>query len=779
MFVLIALCGLGSISAQEKISGTVVAAGTGEPLAGVSVSAGRQGTVTGENGGFYLTVSENAAISFSFTGYKSQTIKWQGGRIRVELERINLMLQPVEIKAIRAGERAPFAKTNLDKKEIRANNPGWDLPFILNQTPSVVANSDAGNGVGYTGIRIRGSDASRINVTLNGIPYNDAESQGVFFVDLPDFASSVNSIQIQRGAGTSSNGAGAFGATINMSTNEFNEKKYAEIITGAGSFNTLRHTVKAGTGLLNDHFTLDLRFSRIRSDGFIDRASSRLGSVFGSAAYWSKKASLRFNAFTGKEKTYQAWYGVPENLLHTNRTFNSAGTEKPGSPYENETDNFLQNHYQFFYNQEAGRHWQFSMAAFYTRGKGYYEQYRANASLSDYGLNNIVQNGNPVTGSDLVRQLWLDNHFYGGIYSFIFKNNSHQFTLGGGYTEYRGKHYGIVTWAQNFNPAGHRWYNLDADKKDFNLYLKEQIRLNDKWELFADLQYRRVNYAINGFRNNPALLVNNNWAFFNPKAGISYKQKDWTAYLSYSIANKEPNREDFEAGNNRQPLHENLHDLEAGFEKKFRKAGLGANLFYMRYRNQLVLTGQINDVGAYTRTNIPRSYRLGIEIQGSLNPLPWLKASANIAFSRNKVLNFTEFVDDYDNGGQKSFFHASPDIAFSPGVVGSANISITPFRGTMLSFISKYVGKQYLDNTQNESRSLRAFYVQDARISQSLKFRGVKEVSVSLLVNNLFNLAYEPNGYTFSYLSNGALTTENFYFPMAGRNFWMTVAVGL
>ncbi|MEO6610768.1 MAG: TonB-dependent receptor [Chitinophagaceae bacterium] len=688
------------------------------------------------------------------------------------------LLSPVEVRAIRATDASPFTKTNLSKKEISKTNLGQDIPFLLNQTPAVVINADAGNGIGYTGIRIRGTDATRINVTLNGIPYNDAESQGTFFVDLPDFSSSAGTIQIQRGVGTSSNGAGAFGASINFSSNEVNKEAYAEFNNSAGSFTSWKNTLKAGTGLLNDHFTADLRLSRISSKGFIDRANSDLQSYHFSTAFLGKTNSLRFNIFSGKEKTYQAWYGIAEaDLLAGNRTINYAGTEKPGDPYNNETDNYTQTHYQLFFNQQLAKKILFNTAFFLTNGKGYYEQYKAGQEYSSYGLGDPAPG---ITSSDFIRQLWLDNDYYGNIYSLQYKDNKTQATLGGAITRYSGNHFGDLTWASHGLPVpSYRWYDLDAVKNDFTIYLKEQTLFSSNWSWFYDLQFRHVNYTIGGFRDNPGLTVNNKYNFFNPKAGISFSKSNWKAYLSYGIANKEPNREDFESGIGQKPKPERLHDIETGVEKTTNKSNWSATLYYMQYKDQLVLTGKINDVGAYTRTNIPKSYRMGLELQGSLKFTSWMSGMANLALSRNKVQHFTEFIDDYDNGGQKTNNYQLTDIAYSPAVVGSGTINLLPVKNTEISLTGKYVSRQYLDNTENKSRSLEAFYVQDFRAIYTIKKKWLKELNILLQVNNLFGKKYEPNGYTFSYFTGGATITENYYFPMAGTNFMVGVNVRL
>ena len=676
-----------------------------------------------------------------------------------------LFLQPVEVVAIRSGTNAPFTKTDLSKKDIEKINFGQDLPFLLNQVPSTVVNSDAGNGVGYTGIRIRGADLSRINVTVNGIPYNDAESQGVFFVDLPDISSSINSIQVQRGVGTSSNGAGAFGATINISTNNLIEKPYAEFNNSYGSFNTHKHTLKLGTGLIKDHFTVDARLSKIGSDGYIDRATSDLGSYYASAAYYDAHTQIRFNAFGGKEKTYQAWYGVPESMLKTNRTFNPAGTEKPGEPYENQTDNYWQKQYQLFFNHSFNESLALNVAFFLTKGKGYYEEYKADQHLMDYGINDP---GN----SDLVRQLWLDNDFYGNIFSLHYKKNGTQLTFGGGWNQYNGDHFGKVIWTQRpVALLGSEYYKLDALKTDLNIYGKWEQKITDRLSTFADLQFRKVKYDLNGFRNNPTLFISNNYEFINPKAGLSYRNENFRAYFSYALGRKEPNRDDFEAGLNQQPTPETLHDFELGFEKKTNKTTLAATLFYMKYKDQLVLTGKINDVGAYTRTNIPDSYRFGVELQASVQPFSKLRWDGNLSLSENKVLKFTDYVDDYDFGDQQSTYYAKSDIAFSPAVIASSTFTFLPTKNIEASLVSKYTGSQFLDNTGSNTKKLNAYFLNDLRLMWTMKAKFLKEINFFGQVNNIFDVKYEPAGYTFSYYYLLKLTTENYYYPMAGINF--------
>jgi iron complex outermembrane receptor protein len=713
-----------------------------------------------------------------------------------------LFLDPVEITAIRAGDKTPFTKVNLGVSEIAKVNNGQDLPYILDQTPSVVVNSDAGNGIGYTEISIRGTDASRINMTLNGLPYNDAESQAIYFVDLPDFASSTNSIQIQRGVGTSSNGAGAFGASMNFSTNAFLPVPYAEFNNSYGSFNSWKNTLKVGTGLIGGHFTVDMRLSRIGSNGYIDRASSDLKSAYFSTAYISNKTSLRFNVIMGTEKTYQAWNGVPQAKLYGDSTalqqeylnnsgypgalyntagdsinlFNSKRRTYNYFTYQNQTDNYLQNHYQLFFNQEISGSLSANLAAFLTRGKGYYEEYVNGAFYTDYGLPNPVIADSTISSTNLIRQRWLDNYFYGGIYSLQYKNTQTNLTLGGGWTEYDGKHYGNIIWAALGGVAAdYEYYNVPAKKTDFNVYMKWQQQLGKWFSSFADFQFRQVNYRITGFENNPAIMINNHYNFINPKAGISYDQGPIQAYFSFARATHEPNREDFEAGKSEQPKPETLNDFELGLNKKTPIFNWGVTGYYMLYENQLVLTGKINDVGEYTRTNTPHSWRLGLELQGGIKPVRWIQASGNLTISQNKISNYTSYVDDYDNGGQVSAAYKKTDMALSPDLIASATISFYPVEILEISLPAKFVGKSYLDNSESNQRKIADYYLQQLRIIYSPRIKSMGEINFAFYLNNILNKKYEATGYTYGYYSGGMLVNENWLFPQAGTNFIFSV----
>jgi len=766
---------------QHNISGKIIDAQTNEPVAQATIKCNTIVVAANEKGVFsfgksFVNAKYNLVVtSVGYTSIQQAIIvKDKNVDVEIKLQKCETHLQDLEVSSIKANDNAPFAKTNLNKKEIAALNIGQDIPFILNQTPSVVINSDAGNGVGYTGIRIRGTDATRINVTLNGIPYNDAESQGSYFVNLPDMASSLYAIQVQRGVGTSSNGTGAFGATINLSTNEYNEKAYAELNNTFGSFNTWKHTVKAGTGLMNNHFTVDARLSQVKSDGYIDRASSNLQSAALSAAYYNKTASLRFNFFSGKEKTYQAWNGIDAATLTTNPTYNSSGTDKSGSPYDNETDNYTQKHYQLFYNQEINSSLSFNVAAFYTKGIGYYENYNKKQAYADYGLIGSLDTAN------LIKQQWLDNDFYGQIFSVQYKKNKNMLTVGGSWTDYIGGHYGQVIWAAagGFEP-NQKYYDVNAKKFERSFYAKMQHSISNTLSVFADAQYRFVEHDMPGFKANPTLLVNRKFNFINPKLGFTYNKKGWQTYISYAMANKEPNRDDFESGLTNQPKEEKLHDFELGVETKKKNYSFAATAYYMLYKDQLVLTGKINDVGAFTRTNVANSYRAGVELQGSYFFTKWLNITTNITFSKNKIKEFSEFADDYDNGGQVEIKHNNTDITLSPNVISSNQVNFIINKNIGISLVGKYVGKQYLDNTENEGRVLNSYYTQDIKASIKIPNKLFKETVLMASLNNVFNKRYQPNGYTFSYVYAGSFTTENYYFPMAGTNFMLSLNVKL
>jgi iron complex outermembrane receptor protein len=790
--------------AQRSISGRVSDAEDGKALPGATIKAGEiRGTQTDGNGNFSLkNIAENIAIlEVSYIGYQTQKLPLTNdNQLEIKLTKSTFQADEVIINATRANDKSAMAYSTVTAEAIDKQNLGQDLPVLLNFTPSLVSTSDAGAGVGYSGIRIRGSDATRINVTVNGIPYNDAESQGVFWVNMPDFASSVSSIQIQRGVGTSTNGSGAFGATVNINTNAFRQEAYAELNNSYGSFNTFKNTLKVGSGLIKDKFTFDARLSRVSSDGYVDRASSELHSYYLSGGYFGKKSFVRVNVFSGNERTYQSWNGVPEaklrgdregilsyidrnglgekdaqNLLESdNRTYNSY-------TYKNEVDNYRQDHYQIVSSHNLSDKWIFNLNAFLVRGLGYYEQSRNGDDYSNYNLPNVVVGQDTLTSTDLIRRRWLDNYFYGSTFSLEY-NSFKKLTasFGGGYNYYDGDHYGRIIWARNAGNIenDHQYYYSKGIKKDFNIYGKVYYQLTPKLNAFADLQFRSVNHNIQGTDNDQiALATDESYSFFNPKAGLTYRLADQSSvYASYSVGNREPNRDDFTSSTaGLFPKSEQLQNVEAGFKTQRGIFAFSANYYLMAYKNQLVLTGQINDVGNSIRVNVPKSYRTGIELEGAIALSKALKWNVNATFSQNKINDFTEYVINYDTGDYNTINHGKSDISFSPNAIAGSQLTYILRKDLEIALLSKCVGKQYLDNTSSETRKLDDYFTNDVRLSWTIRPTWAREIAFNLLVNNVFSEKYESNGYTYGYFAGGALTQENFYFPQAGRNFLVGV----
>ncbi len=769
--------------AQVSVIGTVKDK-NGAPIGGAHIYLEDTYLVTYSNNQGEFTVNNlqngEQILRITHLGYESlyDTLQVNNSNISRDLvlTEDNFQIHEVAVTATRANHKTPIAYTNLNKAELEERNLGQDLPILLNQTTSVVSNSDAGAGIGYTNMWIRGSDATRINVTLNGIPVNDAESQGVFWVNLPDLTSSTDNIQIQRGVGTSTNGAGAFGASINLQTGTYRKDPYAETNHSYGSFNTRKHNVMFGTGLMNNKYTVEGRISKILSDGFIDRASSDLESLYLSSAYYGKKSSLKFNFIHGQERTYQAWYGVTPDQLKESRSYNIYD-------YENQVDNYTQTYYQLIYNNKLNANWNLNTALFYTRGKGYYEEYKGEAfnqeskqEFADYGLNDVIIGGDTITETDLVRRRWLDNHYYGLTFSAVYQKNRVKLTLGGAATEYRGDHFGEIIWAEfaSNSTLGDRYYSNDAVKRDINAYAKTNYIITPKLNAYIDLQVRNVDYTYLGFDADLDNVDQNaSLTFFNPKAGLSYAIKNNThVYISVGRASKEPNRNDFtESSPTSRPEHEVLTDFEAGYRTSSNKFSFAANAYYMLYENQLVLNGQINDVGAFTRVNVDNSYRMGIELEGGYRFNNMLQWTGNVTLSQNKIKEFVEFIDDFDNGGQVREVFENTTISFSPSVIAASQITVTPFKRFNISIFSKYVGEQFLDNTESEAGTLEAYFVNNLKFDYTFKLKGIKSLGLSLLINNILDEEYESNGYTYNYISGGAKTSFIGLYPQAGTNF--------
>ncbi len=800
------------VRAQEQVLIRVTDKSNGKPLSGATVHlvqtlSTQQSNPEGEARLRHLSPG-NYVLQVSYLGYETQYrhIKVPAETtITVALPTAVFLTDEVVVSATRAGENSATTFKNISKQELAKGNLGQDLPFLLDQTPGVVVTSDAGAGIGYTGIRIRGSDPTRVNVTINGIPYNDSESMGTFWVNMPDFASSISNVQVQRGVGASTNGASAFGASLNIRTGERIDSAYAELDNSYGSFNTWKNTVRLGTGLLGERFTIDGRLSRIVSDGYIDRASSSLYSYFLSGAWHGKNSLLRANVFAGREKTYQAWNGVPEARLRNDVAGMEAYAAADGlddedlqhllrsdsrryNPYTypNQHDHYNQSHYQLLYSNSSLNKVVFNGALHLTKGAGYYESFRKNERFSRYGLTPIPGGAGEINRTDLVRTLWLDNYFYGMTYSAEYQPDDRlKLTAGGAYNEYVGDHFGHVIWAKYASDSrpDQRYYENGARKSDFNIFGKGEYTVGSL-VAFADLQYRQVGYTIEGKdRDFIEHDIHELYRFFNPKIGLTYHIGDNSnVYASFAIGNKEPVRSDLtDAPQGQQrPTYEHLKNIEAGYRFSTTRFRSSVNGYAMYYDNQLVINGKLNDVGAALRENVDKSYRAGIEMDAQWQPVTQLTWSLTAALSSNKIRNYHSYITVYDENWDASIREEIIEntyIALSPAFVGSSEIAWRPIRQSEVAVLSKYVSRQYLDNTSARTRSIDPYFVSNLRLSYQTRISGIKNVGFTLLVNNLFNTKYEANGYTWGYDVAGTRNDFNFYFPQAGTNFLLGMQV--
>ncbi len=792
----LAICMQGS--SQVTVSGTIRDHDSGKPMAGAHLTVEKTfiSAASADDGMYRIRVVKPGSwtIKISYMGYQSLTGIYRlvhDTVIDFSMETSAILGEEVNIIATRAQEKTPTTYSTMNQTDIEKNNLGQDLPFIIENTPSVVVTSDAGTGIGYTGINIRGSDLTRINVTLNGIPLNDAESQGVWFVDLPDLASSSGSIQVQRGVGTSTNGAGAFGASINIQTAPFHQDAYGEINSSAGSFNTFKNTFRFGTGLIANKFAFDGRISRITSDGYIDRAFSKLTSFSLSGGYYGKKTTLKFVVLSGYEKTYQAWNGVPKDSLGTNRTYNSMGgyIDKNGNLvyYDNQTDNYAQTHYHLLFSQEITRFFNLNAGLHYTKGSGYYESYDTAQSFSSYNLHDVIIGKDTIRQTNLINRKWIDNDFYGITFSGNYhRGDNLKITVGGAWNHYYGKHYGKVIWAEYASDGdiGRDWYYGTGTKTDFNIFVKATYKVFNRFNLFADLQYRNIYYKMDGILENLNTLDQvHTFSFFNPKAGIYYTLSDkQDVYLSFAVGNREPNRNNYEVSEpGNIPAHETVHDWELGYDLKLLNFRAGVNLYYMNYLNQLVLTGKINSVGEAIMTNVPHSYRAGIEITAGANVFKWLGWDISSTLSMNWIKDFTEYTDVYDASwnftGQQVNYLGKTDLSFSPGFILQNNLNFIPVKNLSLALTTRYVGRQFIDNSSNTERVLNAYLVNNVMIGYSIKTKWIREIGFSLAVNNIFSNKYETNAWVYPYYQDGILYTSNGYFPQALINFLFGISL--
>ena len=714
----------------------------------------------------------------------------QESNSKMAIDSLSLIsLEEVLLTGIRAGEDSPVTFTNITREDLNPRNLGQDIPILLNYLPGVVTTSDAGAGIGYTGIRVRGSDATRVNVTINGIPYNDSESQGTFWVNLPDFASSVDAIQLQRGVGTSTNGSGAFGASLNLKTEAVQEDAFASIASSLGSFRSLKNTLQFSSGTLNNTFTLSGRLSQINSNGYIDRASSDLDAYFFQGTFKDENTLIKALVFGGQEITYQSWYGIDALTLESNRTYNPAGEiyDESGnlvSFYDNQVDNYSQEHYQFHWNERLNSVWNSAVGLNYTHGSGYYEEYNdlwfnqnisfaGNTSFQYLQLNPLKVGNASITDSENITQKWLDNDYYVVTLGLNYQTDVTTLNFGGLYSKYVGDHFGNLIWGQKIGDTSpnHKFYENRGVKTEGSFFAKLSHTFSNKFTSFLDLQVRSINYVVTGIIAGPnSFSVDDNFLFFNPKAGLTYKlSPKGNLYFSYSKAQREPNRTDYENG---IPKPEKLDDFELGWRFKTSNLQAQTNVYWMEYKDQLVLTGAIDEVGAPIRQNVGKSRRVGIELDFKVRlNSNWLW-QPNIAFSSNQNLDF------YFNRDGVLKDLGKTQLAYSPKFVGGSAIVFAPSTGVQIGFLSKYVSRQYMGNIDSENSTLDAYFVNDLNAVFTWNpNKWLSEIQCSFIINNIFNIKYESNGYFYTYDDDFSIpgqvkTIEGAgYYPQAGINF--------
>lgn len=770
----------------------------GEPLQGAAVAVlnSPTGTITSFNGSYSLRADTAGVYSlrFSYTGYEPviRIISVPGTLITdVTLHSRFTRTEEVIVSATRAGTRTPVTFTGITEEDIRKSNPAQDMPYLMGLTPSLVETSEAGTGIGYTSFRIRGTDGSRINITLDGIPLNDAESQQVFWVDLPDLASSVDNIQVQRGVGTSSNGAGAFGASVNMQARNPDNQPFAEINSSTGSFSTFKSTITAGTGLMADKFALQFRYSGLKSDGYIRRTGSDNKAYALSGIYRAGRSILKMNILSGEEHTGISWWGVPVDSLYVNRRYNPAGeyTDENGVKqyYNNESDNYKQTHYQLIYGLSLNDHINVQAALHYTRGDGYYEEFREDQVYSDYGIAPVRIDTIAINSTDLIRRKWMKNDFYGMVWSLNYKKNRIEAVAGGGINYYSGHHFGQILWMQYAGsyPKDYQWYFNKAGKGEFSLYGKMNYRINEQLSAFGDFQFRHISYRMTGPDDDLKDLTQNHFFdFLNPKAGFFLTIKSGQeAYLSFSVAHKEPTRSDFQNASgdvNVTPKPETLFDTEAGYHLKGTSTNLEVNFFGMFYRDQLVPTGQLSNVGYPIMTNVKNSYRAGVEVILDLKPINKIGLRLSSTISRNRIKGFTEYYTEYLSDGSSRYlgkYLGITDIAYSPGIIASGDLAYRISDMLDIHFISKFVGRQYFDNTMSSDRSINPYFVNNLDLGLNVPVRKIKALEFRLNINNIFNNLYESNAYGGFWNEDGVEKTWAYYFPQAGRNFLVSAGI--
>lgn len=794
IMVLILLASCVSASGQQErgiLTGRVTDSG-GAALAGASVviDSLKTGVAADNNGRYQLRGLKEGSyhLRYSYTGYDTRdTVITVRGEtvVNIILPEALYIAEDVVVKAGRAGNRTPMAHTTVEAATIRKNDMTRDMPFLLSLTPSVVETSDAGNGVGYTSLRVRGTDASRINITIDGVPLNDAESQQVFWVDLPDLAASAGTIQLQRGVGTSSNGSGAFGASINISTLMPPHDPGSALDLSYGSFNTLRASAKIWTGDLREKFNMMVRASHISSDGYIDHSASDINSAMITGTWSAPSSRIRFNIITGNERTGISWWGVPAEILPLNRRYNPSGeyTDSNGrlQYYDDETDNYKQTHYHLFYTHLFKGHLSLNTGLHLTKGKGYYEEQKSGVDPAEYGLNGLTYDDQAVTETDIVQRKWLDNLFYGAVWSIDKQAEKTDYILGGALNRYDGDHYGRILWLQypgNINPD-YEWYRNNGIKDEFTVYGKVIRKITGTLSSFVDLQVRSISYQFRGPDDDmKELTANHNFTFFNPKAGLFWSDGGGNdLFISVSVAHREPTRADFKdaAGDlSATPQAEMLIDYETGYSFRNARMALGLNLYLMQYRDQLVPTGRISNTGYPVMTNVPESRRAGIELSGRYTPVSLVSFAANLTLSRSTIQDFRNYYFDYNTTDWSEQYVwkdlGTVDIAYSPRITGSAEIEVHPVGELSLRMTGKYVGSQYFDNTMSAARKLNPYFFSNFNAWYDFRLHS-GELTVKLAVNNIFNAMYQNNAYGGMWSEDGDEKTWAYYFPQAGINF--------
>lgn len=793
-FLLLTIFGLSTGLLAQATVGTVKNAETNELLVGAHIKLlpTQLSTISDSDGEFRFIHLKHGdyQVEVSFLGFEKQTVNVKiplEGKLEIKMKRAAIIQDEIIVQATRIGESTPTAVSTVSEKEIESLNTGRDLPYLLQNTPSLVTSSDGGTGIGYTSLRIRGTDMSRINVMVNGIPLNDPESNQVYWVDLPDIATSAQEVQVQRGVATSVYGNSAFGAGLNLTTSSPSPDPFTEFSSTAGSFNTFRNYLKFGTGLMKNRISVEGRLSHITSDGYVDRASSKLKSYFLTGGYYGAKMLLKFNLFSGYERTYQAWNGVPSEMLLTNRTYNPSGeyTSVDGNTayYDNEVDDYQQDHYQLFYSYLLSNHLHFNCALHYTHGRGYYENYKSDRKLLNYGFSDVIIGMDTIRKTDLIQRKYLDNDFLGGTMSLQFKASSRlEFQLGTAYNYYDGDHFGRVIWARVFPPTNTEpvWYESNGIKKEFNTFLKTQWIASKGLSIYTDLQFRSVNHNITGVNDDLRdLTQRHSYNFFNPKGGLSWQiNPNHRIWLSVGVANREPSRSDFkDADPGKIPDSEMLMDYEAAYEFTSSLAKASANFFFMNYSNQLVLTGKINNTGDPIMVNVPHSFRFGLELSTDVKPAKFLAITAHTTLSVNKIKDYVGYVDNWDTYSQNEEILGTTDLSFSPSVTAGMQLYIQPCKNLVASWNARYVGKQYIDNTSNDNRTLAAYLVNDINMRYSIDNILFKKITLWIQVNNVFNELYETNAWIYRYIYNDTEYKYDGFFPQATRNFLAGVTI--